>query len=126
MHSHYSLGIVGNEGETVLHAMEACLTTICQSVFHGEVVFLTQLFPILLLSLRQDEDNLEGRGVLAEPLQCPHQYRFPTKRHPDTTVIIIESMKMELEIKAGAAGKVHFIAATGSQIAQGATLAEVQ
>jgi oxaloacetate decarboxylase alpha subunit len=45
---------------------------------------------------------------------------------PDTTVIIIESMKMELEIKAGAAGKVHFIAATGSQIAQGATLAEIQ
>ena len=45
---------------------------------------------------------------------------------PDTTVIIIESMKMELEIKAGAAGKIHFIAATGSQIAQGATLAEIQ
>lgn len=45
---------------------------------------------------------------------------------PDTTVIIVESMKMELEIKAGAAGKIHFIAATGSQIAQGATLAEVQ
>ena len=44
----------------------------------------------------------------------------------DTTVIIVESMKMELEIKAGAAGKVHFIAATGSQIAQGATIAEVQ
>ena len=45
---------------------------------------------------------------------------------PDTTVIIVESMKMELEIKAGAAGKIHFVAATGSQIAQGATLAEVQ
>ena len=44
----------------------------------------------------------------------------------DTTVIIVESMKMELEIKAGAAGKVHFVAATGSQIAQGATLAEIQ
>ena len=44
---------------------------------------------------------------------------------PDTTVIIVESMKMELEIKAGAAGKVHFVAATGSQIAQGATLAEI-
>ena len=44
----------------------------------------------------------------------------------DTTVIIVESMKMELEIKAGAAGKIHFIAATGSQIAQGATLAEIQ
>ncbi len=44
----------------------------------------------------------------------------------DTTVIIVESMKMELEIKAGAAGKVHFVAAAGSQIAQGATLAEIQ
>ena len=44
----------------------------------------------------------------------------------DTTVIIVESMKMELEIKAGAAGKVHFVAAVGSQIAQGATLAEIQ
>ena len=44
---------------------------------------------------------------------------------PDTTVIIVESMKMELEIKAGAAGKVHFVAATGSQIAQGATIAEI-
>ena len=45
---------------------------------------------------------------------------------PDTTVIIVESMKMELEIKAGSAGKVHFVAAAGSQIAQGATLAEIQ
>ena len=45
---------------------------------------------------------------------------------PDTTIIIVESMKMELEIKAGAAGKVHFIAATGSQIAQGAAIAEIQ
>ena len=44
----------------------------------------------------------------------------------DTTVIIVESMKMELEIKAGAAGKIHFVAATGSQISQGAVLAEVQ
>ena len=44
----------------------------------------------------------------------------------DTTIIIIESMKMELEIKAGAAGKVHFVAATGSQIAQGQTVAQIQ
>jgi oxaloacetate decarboxylase alpha subunit len=45
---------------------------------------------------------------------------------PDTTIIIIESMKMELEIKAGAAGKVHFIAQTGAQIAQGQTVAQIQ
>ena len=44
----------------------------------------------------------------------------------DTTVIIIESMKMELEIKAGAAGAVHFIAATGSQISAGQVVAEIK
>ncbi|MDR0315746.1 MAG: sodium-extruding oxaloacetate decarboxylase subunit alpha [Treponema sp.] len=33
------------------------------------------------------------------------------------TVLIIESMKMELEIKATAAGKVHFLAPTGAQVA---------
>lgn len=44
----------------------------------------------------------------------------------DTTVIIIESMKMELEIKAGASGKVHFTSAEGSQVAQGTVLAEIQ
>lgn len=44
----------------------------------------------------------------------------------DTTVIIIESMKMELEIKAGAAGKVHFIVPTGTQVSNGQTVAEIQ
>ena len=41
------------------------------------------------------------------------------------TIIIIESMKMELEIKAGAAGKVHFLASAGSQIASGQPVAEI-
>ena len=44
----------------------------------------------------------------------------------DTTVIIIESMKMELEIKAGAAGKVHFTVPTGTQVPNGQTVAEIQ
>ncbi len=44
----------------------------------------------------------------------------------DTTVIIIESMKMELEIKAGSAGKVHFLAATGSQVSAGQAVAEIK
>jgi len=44
----------------------------------------------------------------------------------DTTVIIVESMKMELEIKAGAAGKIHFIAPTGTQVSNGQKVAEVQ
>lgn len=49
-----------------------------------------------------------------------------TSVKPDTTVVIIESMKMELEIKAGTTGKVHFVAQTGSQVAQGTVLAEIQ
>ena len=44
----------------------------------------------------------------------------------DTTVIIIESMKMELEIKAGAAGKIHFTVPTGTQVTAGQAVASVQ
>ncbi|MDR3343587.1 MAG: oxaloacetate decarboxylase, partial [Treponema sp.] len=43
-----------------------------------------------------------------------------------TTIIIIESMKMELEIKATAAGKVHFLVPTGTQVASQQPLAEVK
>ena len=41
------------------------------------------------------------------------------------TVIVLESMKMELEVKAPKAGKVHFAASTGSQVSNGQTLAEI-
>jgi oxaloacetate decarboxylase alpha subunit len=41
-------------------------------------------------------------------------------------VVIIESMKMELEIKATAAGSVHFLASAGAQIASQQPLAEIQ
>ena len=44
----------------------------------------------------------------------------------DTTVIIIESMKMELEIKAGASGKIHFTTPTGTQVTAGQAVASVQ
>src|SRR5574344_2919662 len=44
----------------------------------------------------------------------------------DTTIIMIESMKMELEIKAGKAGVVHFVATPGSQITAGQILAEIK
>ncbi|MDR2486226.1 MAG: sodium-extruding oxaloacetate decarboxylase subunit alpha [Treponema sp.] len=42
-----------------------------------------------------------------------------------TTVIIIESMKMELEIKSTAAGKVHFLVPTGTQVTSQQPLAEI-
>jgi oxaloacetate decarboxylase alpha subunit len=41
------------------------------------------------------------------------------------TVIIIESMKMELEIKATGAGKVHFLVPTGTQVASQQPIAEL-
>jgi oxaloacetate decarboxylase alpha subunit len=40
-------------------------------------------------------------------------------------VIIMESMKMELEIKATAAGKVHFLVAPGSTVASQQPIAEI-
>jgi oxaloacetate decarboxylase alpha subunit len=41
------------------------------------------------------------------------------------TIIIIESMKMELEIKATAAGKVHFLVPAGTQVASQQPIAEI-
>jgi oxaloacetate decarboxylase alpha subunit len=41
------------------------------------------------------------------------------------TIIIIESMKMELEIKATAAGKVHFIVPTGQAVQAQQPIAQI-
>jgi oxaloacetate decarboxylase alpha subunit len=41
------------------------------------------------------------------------------------TIVIIESMKMELEIKATAAGPVHFLAAPGTQVASQQPIAQI-
>ncbi len=40
-------------------------------------------------------------------------------------VVIIEAMKMELEVKAPADGKVHFLATVGSQLSNGQAIAEI-
>jgi len=45
---------------------------------------------------------------------------------PSTTIIIIESMKMELEIKAGSAGKVRFLVPAGTQVASQQPVAEIK
>jgi len=49
-----------------------------------------------------------------------------TKVSEGQTVIILESMKMELEINAPAAGTVLFVAAAGAQVAEGDPLAEIR
>jgi len=45
--------------------------------------------------------------------------------NPDTVIIIIECMKMELEIKAGSAGKVHFLVPIGTQVAAQQPVAQI-
>ena len=42
------------------------------------------------------------------------------------TIIMIESMKMELEVKATSNGTVHFLCTAGSQITAGQPLAEIK
>jgi oxaloacetate decarboxylase alpha subunit len=42
------------------------------------------------------------------------------------TIVLIESMKMELEIKAASAGSVHYLVTPGSQITAGQPLAEIR
>ena len=42
------------------------------------------------------------------------------------TVMMLESMKMELELNAHKAGVIHFVAAAGTQVAEGDSLAEIR
>ncbi|MDR1398549.1 MAG: sodium-extruding oxaloacetate decarboxylase subunit alpha [Treponema sp.] len=54
-----------------------------------------------------------------------HHVGEGTQVVPGDTIVIIESMKMELEIKATAAGKVRFLVPTGTQIAAQQPIAEI-
>ncbi|HZK19907.1 MAG TPA: sodium-extruding oxaloacetate decarboxylase subunit alpha [Treponemataceae bacterium] len=45
---------------------------------------------------------------------------------PGETIVIVESMKMELEVKAASAGTVHFLVQAGTQINAGQPLAEIK
>ncbi|HQC27477.1 MAG TPA: acetyl-CoA carboxylase biotin carboxyl carrier protein subunit, partial [Treponemataceae bacterium] len=45
---------------------------------------------------------------------------------PGQTIIMIESMKMELEVKATDAGTVHFLVNAGTAINAGQALAEIK
>jgi oxaloacetate decarboxylase alpha subunit len=45
---------------------------------------------------------------------------------PGDTIIIIESMKMELEIKATVSGAVHYLVSPGTQVASQQAIAEIK
>ena len=78
VNAYHTLGIVRHLGESVLHGVEASLTTIGQSVLHVEMIFLAELMPIVLLGFWQYQDNLQISIVLPESLQRPHQHRLAT------------------------------------------------
>ena len=52
MHTYYPFSIIRNQGKTMLYRMETRLSTVCHLVFNLEVIFLAELFPIVLLCLR--------------------------------------------------------------------------
>ena len=71
--------------------------------------------------------SLGGAAVLAPVAGTILRYTVSEGEEvlPSTTIIIIESMKMELEIKAAATGKVHFLVPTGTQVASQQPIAEI-
>ena len=51
VYTYYTFCIVRNQCQSMLYAVEARLTTIGQLVVNGEVVFFTELSPVVLLCL---------------------------------------------------------------------------
>ena len=76
VYTHHTFSIVGNECQSMLNGMEACVATIRQKVLYFEVILLTQSLPIVLLGYGQDEDDLQVCRVFAEPFDGAHQYRL--------------------------------------------------
>ncbi|MDR2536694.1 MAG: sodium-extruding oxaloacetate decarboxylase subunit alpha [Treponema sp.] len=69
-----------------------------------------------------------GGAVVVAPVAgtlLKHQVSEGAQVASGDTIIIIESMKMELEIKATAAGKVRFLVPAGTQIASQQPIAEI-
>jgi oxaloacetate decarboxylase alpha subunit len=69
-----------------------------------------------------------GGTVIAAPVAgtlLKHQVSEGSQVAPGDTIIIIESMKMELEIKATVAGKVRLLVPTGTQVAAQQPIAEI-
>lgn len=74
------------------------------------------------------EPHSDGTVILAPVAGTVIRYAVNdgTQVSPGDTIIIIESMKMELEIKATVSGAVHFLAGQGTQVASQAPLAEIK
>ncbi|MCL2006684.1 MAG: sodium-extruding oxaloacetate decarboxylase subunit alpha [Treponema sp.] len=69
-----------------------------------------------------------GAAVLAPVAGVVLRHAVPegTDVKSGDNVVIMESMKMELEIKAASAGKVHFLVTAGAQVASQQPIAEIR
>jgi len=69
-----------------------------------------------------------GKGVLPAPV-AGTVIRYAVNEGAEVkqgeTVLILESMKMELEIKANSTGKIHFLVTAGAQVTSQLPLAEI-
>jgi oxaloacetate decarboxylase alpha subunit len=70
---------------------------------------------------------VSGTAILAPVAGTIIRYAVPegAQAAPGDTIIIIESMKMELESKATADGQVHYHAAAGTQVASQEAIAQI-
>jgi len=69
-----------------------------------------------------------GKGILPAPV-AGSVIRYAVNEGAEVkqgdTVLILESMKMELEIKANASGKIHFLVSAGAQVTSQQPIAEI-
>ena len=61
MNGHHALGIVGYQRQGILDAEKALAAAVGYLVVLGEVMYLTEMLPIILLILWQYEDDFEWR-----------------------------------------------------------------
>ena len=77
VHTYHPLRIVRHEGESVLYGVETCLSAIRQQILHLKMILFAEFLPIVLLRLRQHEDDLQVLRIRVEALYRPHQHGLP-------------------------------------------------
>ena len=75
MYAHYALGIVGNQGQSVLYRVETGLPAVGQLIVFVELMLLAKLLPVVLLSLGEHQDDIHFGQCLAKAQNGAHQYR---------------------------------------------------
>jgi len=84
--------------------------------------------PAIPVSATPEPDPAVGRTAILSPVAgviLRHEVKESSEVQKGQTVLVIESMKMELEIKTAEAGKVRFLAQSGTKVASQQPLVEI-